>query len=116
MPPRPPNTRLLLSPKDEYAAKAEVHHKMHTPAKTTATPLLSVAAVEQATPGHPGTPMALAPAAYVLWQRHLRFNPADPHWPERDRFVLSCGHASMLLYSLLHLTGYDLPMDELKNF
>src|SRR5579885_2014048 len=66
---------------------------------------LSMAAVQQANSGHPGTPMALAPVAYELWQRHLRFDPADPIWPDRDRFVLSAGHASMLLYSLLHLAG-----------
>ena len=73
-------------------------------------------AVEQAQSGHPGTPMALAPAAYVLWTRFLRHNPRNPDWPDRDRFVLSCGHASMLLYSLLHLSGYDLPLEEIKNF
>jgi transketolase len=73
-------------------------------------------AVEQAQSGHPGTPMALAPAAYVLWTRFLRHNPRNPEWPDRDRFVLSCGHASMLLYSLLHLSGYDLPLSEIKNF
>ncbi len=66
---------------------------------------LSIDAIQKANSGHPGTPMALAPAAYVLWQRYLRFDPADPIWPNRDRFVLSNGHASMLLYSLLHLTG-----------
>src|SRR5262249_15864483 len=66
---------------------------------------LSMDAVQAANSGHPGTPMALAPVAYVLWQRFLRFDPADPIWPNRDRFVLSNGHASMLLYSLLHLTG-----------
>jgi transketolase len=77
---------------------------------------LSVDAVQQANSGHPGTPMGLAAAAYTLWERHLRHNPANPHWANRDRFVLSCGHASMLLYSLLHLTGYDLPLEELKHF
>ena len=77
---------------------------------------LSMDAVEQAQSGHPGTPMALAPAAYLLWTRFLRHNPRDPLWIDRDRFVLSCGHASMLLYSLLHLTGYDLPLEEIKNF
>jgi transketolase len=77
---------------------------------------LSMDAVEQAQSGHPGTPMALAPAAYVLWHRFLRHNPENPGWPDRDRFVLSCGHASMLLYSLLHLSGYDLPLEEIKNF
>ncbi len=73
-------------------------------------------AVEAAQSGHPGTPMALAPAAYVLWTRFLRHNPRNPGWPDRDRFVLSCGHASMLLYSLLHLTGYDLTLDDLRGF
>src|SRR5688500_15600399 len=73
-------------------------------------------AVEAAKSGHPGTPMALAPAAYVLWHRFLRHNPRNPAWDDRDRFVLSCGHASMLLYSLLHLTGYDLPLEEIRNF
>jgi transketolase len=73
-------------------------------------------AVEQAQSGHPGTPMALAPAAYVLWNRFLRHNPRSPEWPDRDRFVLSCGHASMLLYSLLHLSGYDLSLDDIRNF
>jgi len=69
---------------------------------------LAMDAVEAAQSGHPGTPMALAPAAYVLWHRFLRYNPTNPDWPDRDRFVLSCGHASMLQYALLHLTGYDL--------
>jgi transketolase len=78
--------------------------------------VLSMDAVEQAQSGHPGTPMALAPAAYVLWTRFLRHNPRNPEWPDRDRFVLSCGHASMLLYSLLHLSGYDLSLDEIKSF
>jgi transketolase len=73
-------------------------------------------AVEAAQSGHPGTPMALAPAAWVLWTRHLRHDPAHPDWPNRDRFVLSCGHASMLLYGLLHLTGYDLSLDDIRNF
>ncbi|HEU5217090.1 MAG TPA: transketolase, partial [Gemmatimonadales bacterium] len=73
-------------------------------------------AVEAAQSGHPGTPMALAPAAWLLWTRHLKHDPSNPSWPDRDRFVLSCGHASMLLYSLLHLTGYDLPLDEIRHF
>jgi transketolase len=77
---------------------------------------LAMDAVEQAQSGHPGTPMALAPAGYVLWTRFLRHNPENPGWADRDRFVLSCGHASMLLYSLLHLSGYDLPIQEIKNF
>jgi transketolase len=73
-------------------------------------------AVEAAQSGHPGTPMALAPAAYVLWTRFLRHHPAHPDWPDRDRFVLSCGHASMLVYSLLYLSGYELPLEEIKAF
>ena len=77
---------------------------------------LAVDAVEQAKSGHPGLPMGAAPMAHVLWTRYLRHNPADPSWPGRDRFVLSAGHGCMLLYALLHLTGYDLPLDELKRF
>ena len=78
--------------------------------------MLSVDAVEKAKSGHPGAPMGMADIAEVLWNRHLKHNPANPHWPDRDRFVLSNGHGSMLIYALLHLTGYDLPIDELKNF
>ncbi len=77
---------------------------------------LSIDAVQQANSGHPGAPMGAAPMAYVLWTKFLRHAPTHPDWPDRDRFVLSAGHASMLLYSLLHLTGYDLPLDELKQF
>jgi transketolase len=77
---------------------------------------LAVDSVERANSGHPGAPMGLAPSAYVLWTRHLRHNPANPKWPDRDRFVLSCGHASALLYSLLHLTGYELELEDLKGF
>jgi transketolase len=77
---------------------------------------LAMDAVEQAQSGHPGTPMALAPAAYVLWSRHLRFDPRFPDWWNRDRFVLSCGHASMLIYALLHLSGYDLSLEEIRSF
>ena len=73
-------------------------------------------AVQQANSGHPGTPMALAPVAYVLWDRYLHHNPRNPGWANRDRFVLSAGHASMLLYSMLNLSGYDLPLEELKRF
>jgi transketolase len=77
---------------------------------------LAMDAVQQANSGHPGTPMALAPTTYVLWDRYLRHNPHNPQWPNRDRFVLSAGHASMLLYSMLHLSGYYLPLEELKRF
>jgi transketolase len=77
---------------------------------------LAMDAVQKANSGHPGTPMALAPVAYTIFTRFLRHNPENPVWPDRDRFVLSAGHASMLLYSMLHLTGYDLTMEDLKNF
>jgi len=77
---------------------------------------LSLDAVQKAESGHPGLPLGMAPTAYVLWTRYLRHNPQHPKWPNRDRFLLSAGHGSMLLYSLLHLTGYELPLDELKNF
>ena len=77
---------------------------------------LSMDAVQQANSGHPGMPMGMADIAVALWNDHLQHNPTDPHWMNRDRFVLSNGHGSMLLYSLLHLTGYDLPIGELKNF
>jgi transketolase len=78
--------------------------------------MLAVDAVERAKSGHPGAPMGMADIAEVLWNRHLKHNPTNPQWPDRDRFVLSNGHGSMLIYALLHLTGYDLPMDELKKF
>src|SRR2546429_4511834 len=90
---------------------------------------LAMDAVQAANSGHPGTPMGMAPAAYCLWQQFLRFDPQDPIWPNRDRFVLSAGHASMLLYSLLHLTGVkavskeyetlgepSVPLDAIKHF
>src|SRR5437868_9536422 len=77
---------------------------------------LAMDAVQKANSGHPGMPMGMAEIAEVLWRRHLRHNPANPNWADRDRFVLSNGHGSMLLYALLHLTGYDLPMDELQRF
>ncbi len=77
---------------------------------------LSADAVQQAKSGHPGMPMGAAAMAYTLWTRHLKFDPSDPRWPDRDRFVLSAGHGSALLYSMLHLSGYDLPLDELKRF
>src|SRR3989449_3844257 len=77
---------------------------------------LAMDAVQKANSGHPGTPMALAPLAYVLYTRVMRHHPGDPEWPDRDRFVLSAGHASMLLYSMLYLTGYGLELDDLKGF
>ncbi len=78
--------------------------------------VLSMDAVQKADSGHPGTPMALAPLAYALWTRHMRYDPRDPDWPDRDRFVLSAGHASMLLYSVLYLTGYDVSLDDIMQF
>ena len=77
---------------------------------------LAADAIEKAKSGHPGMPMGAAAAAFTLWTRHLKHNPKNPQWPDRDRFVLSAGHASMLLYALLHLTGYDLTLDDIKNF
>lgn len=77
---------------------------------------LSMDAVQKANSGHPGMPMGMADIAEVLWRDVLKHNPNNPAWADRDRFILSNGHGSMLLYSLLHLTGYDLPMEELKNF
>src|SRR5690554_2914593 len=92
----------------------------HSPAQVmsmaNAIRALSMDAVQQANSGHPGAPMGMAEIAVALWSRHLRHNPADTTWPDRDRFVLSNGHGSMLIYSLLHLTGYDLPIEELKQF
>jgi transketolase (EC 2.2.1.1) len=78
--------------------------------------MLAVDAVQKANSGHPGMPMGMAEIAVALWGRHLQHNPANPSWFNRDRFVLSNGHGSMLLYALLHLTGYDLPMEEIKRF
>ena len=78
--------------------------------------MLAVDMVQKANSGHPGMPMGAAPMAYVLWTRFMKFNPENPFWPDRDRFILSAGHGSALLYALLHLTGYDMPMEELMNF
>ncbi len=77
---------------------------------------LAMDGVQKANSGHPGTPMALAPLTYLLWTRTMRYNPRNPSWINRDRFILSAGHASMLQYSMLHLTGYDLSLEQLKNF
>src|SRR5512144_2799305 len=77
---------------------------------------LAMDAVQRANSGHPGAPMGMAEMAVALWHGHLRHNPANPRWADRDRFVLSNGHASMLLYALLHLSGYELPLEELRNF
>ena len=77
---------------------------------------LAMDAPQKANSGHPGTAMALAPLAHVLWTRIMRHDPSDPDWPDRDRFILSCGHASILLYSMLYLTGYGMTLDDIKNF
>ena len=101
-------------------AVAETLERQETHADTrsmaNALRMLAVDAVQQANSGHPGMPMGMAEIAVALWGRHLKHNPRNPDWPDRDRFVLSNGHGSMLLYGLLHLTGYDLPIDELKRF
>jgi transketolase len=88
----------------------------HAQTAINAIRALAMDAVEQAQSGHPGTPMALAPAAYVLWTRFLKHNPRNPDWPDRDRFVLSCGHASLLQYALLHLSGYAVSLEDIKGF
>jgi transketolase len=109
----------ILTPKTASAHEDAISSSDFSPhawTSITAIRALTMDAIEQAQSGHPGAPLGLAPAAYVLWLRHLRHSPHHPEWPNRDRFVLSCGHASMLLYSLLHLTGYDLPLDQLKSF
>ena len=77
---------------------------------------LSMDAVQKANSGHPGTPMSMAPVAYTIWDKFMRFNPKNPDWPNRDRFVLSAGHASMLLYSMLHISGYDVSLNDIKTF
>jgi transketolase len=93
-----------------------VASRVDTARLANAIRFLAADAVERAKSGHPGMPMGMAEIAVALWTRHLRHNPANPRWPDRDRFVLSNGHGSMLQYALLHLSGYDLPLDELKNF
>ena len=100
------------------AATASTPHvsQGHNALMANAIRALAMDAVQQANSGHPGAPMGMADIAVALWGRHLRHNPGNPHWADRDRFVLSNGHGSMLLYALLHLTGYDLPMSELRNF
>ena len=88
----------------------------NTPMMANAIRALAMDAVQQANSGHPGAPMGMADMAVALWSRHLQHNPVNPHWANRDRFILSNGHGSMLIYALLHLSGYDLPMEEIKNF
>jgi len=119
------NSQLNTIPQDKKqtpAGAAQPEHQSQTPQQKlealciNTIRTLSMDAVQKANSGHPGTPMALAPLAFTLWDRYLRFNPRNPHWPGRDRFILSNGHASMLLYSLLYLTGYDLSLDDIKQF
>jgi transketolase len=100
----------------DSGAPAQPTHASREALMANAIRALAMDAVQQANSGHPGAPMGMAEMAVALWGRHLKHNPAHPHWPDRDRFVLSNGHASMLLYALLHLTGYELPMSELRNF
>src|ERR1700694_693817 len=78
--------------------------------------ILSIDAVQKANSGHPGTPMAIAPIGHVLWSQYMHYNPKSPQWPNRDRFILSAGHACMFQYSFLYLTGYDITLDDIKNF
>src|SRR6185312_16096817 len=108
---RPPRLEGTLIPRE-----SEIPHSDLVWRSINAIRALAMDAVEKAQSGHPGTPMALAPAGYVLWTEFLSHHPRNPSWADRDRFVLSCGHASMLLYSLLYLTGYDLSLDDLKAF
>jgi transketolase len=108
------NPRTAESPARSGAAPAEA--RISSAVMANAIRALSMDAVQQANSGHPGMPMGMAEIAVALWSRHLKHNPANPRWADRDRFVLSNGHGSMLLYSLLHLTGYELPMDELRAF
>lgn len=100
----------LSKEKDLFSGMSIAEQSIHT------IRTLSMDAVQKANSGHPGTPMALAPLAYELWMNHLRYNPQNPNWFDRDRFVLSCGHASMLLYAVLHLSGYELPLNEIVRF
>lgn len=103
-------------PESATAGPTEAPSDAATRLAIDAVRVLAMDAVQKANSGHPGTPMALAPLAYLLYTRHLRHNPANPAWPDRDRFVLSAGHASMLQYAALHLSGYDLGLEELKDF
>ncbi|GLU32685.1 transketolase [Trinickia caryophylli] len=98
------------------AAEPSVSSSSATARMANALRMLAIDAVQQANSGHPGMPLGMAEIAVALWDRHLKHNPRNPHWPDRDRFVLSNGHGSMLLYALLHLTGYELPIDELQRF
>ncbi len=106
----------LAAPTARQTSERRAANPVSPSSMANAIRALSMDAVQQANSGHPGMPMGMAEIAVALWTRHLKHNPANPAWPDRDRFVLSNGHGSMLLYSLLHLSGYDLPIDELRNF
>src|SRR5664279_4672633 len=110
-----PNAHMVKLLKHPNLKKASMSNDLQNRAINTIR-FLSADAVQQAKSGHPGLPMGAAAFAYTLWTRHLSHNPTDPGWANRDRFVLSGGHGSMLLYSLLHLTGYNLPLDQIKQF
>ena len=104
-------------PSNSASTSNATHHAMgQTSPMANAIRALAMDAVQKANSGHPGAPMGMAEMGVALWSRHLKHNPNNPKWIDRDRFVLSNGHGSMLIYALLHLTGYDLPIDELKNF
>jgi transketolase len=113
LPPGPADQTRRRLPRDPMAADRT---EQNTSLMANAIRALAMDAVQQANSGHPGAPMGMADMAVALWGRHLKHNPANPHWADRDRFVLSNGHGSMLIYALLHLSGYDLPMSELRNF
>ena len=117
--PRPLKSAAFAPPNHFHALAAQrmaTTKKQDTPLMANAIRALAMDAVQQANSGHPGAPMGMAEIAVALWGRHLKHNPANPHWADRDRFVLSNGHGSMLVYALLHLTGYDLALSELRNF
>src|SRR5262245_19340290 len=107
--------RFTKNPLMSVAPTAPLHKTLERD-MANALRALAMDAVQKANAGHPGMPMGMAEIAVALWTRHLSHSPANPHWPDRDRFLLSNGHGSMLQYALLHLTGYDLPIGELANF
>ena len=107
---------MLFILKTLLSIKAKGEINLHQSDPINALRFLSIDAVQKANSGHPGMPMGMAEIATALWKNHLKHNPSNPHWFNRDRFVLSNGHGSMLLYSLLHLTGYGLSIDDIKNF
>src|SRR4029077_10251473 len=117
-----PDTHEDKSFRASHAAASYHHARFRSPMTTDLQALaintirtLAIDAIQNANSGHPGLPMGCAPMAYALWQRHLKHDPRAPQWFDRDRFVLSAGHGSMLLYSLLHLHGYDVSLDDLKQ-